>query len=58
MEKGIAVLCGAEIPSELISKPIAQIVGQGRLVFVVDGDNSFRSYPIARYARELNLKGI
>ncbi len=54
MEKGIALLGGAEIPSELIFKPIAQMAGRGRLVFVVDGDNSFRSYRIARYAREMN----
>jgi hypothetical protein len=55
MEKGIALLCGAEIPSELIFKPIAQSARLGRLVYVVDGDNSFRSYLIARYAREMNF---
>jgi hypothetical protein len=55
MENGIALLCGAGIPSELIFKPIAQLAGSSRPVYVVDGDNSFRSYLIARYARELNL---
>ena len=55
MEKGLALLCGAEIPGELIFKPIAQIAGAGRLVLVVDGDNSFRSYRIAHYAREMNF---
>jgi hypothetical protein len=55
MEKGIALLCGAEIPGGLIFKPIAQLAGSGRPVYVVDGDNSFRSYLIARYAREMNL---
>ena len=55
MENGIALLCGAEIPSGLIFKPIAQLAGSGRPVYVVDGDNSFRSYLIARYAREMSL---
>ena len=55
MEKGLALLCGAEIPGELIFKPIAQIAGAGRSVLVVDGDNSFRSYRIAHYAREMNF---
>jgi hypothetical protein len=55
MENGIALICGAEIPSSLIFKPIAQLAGSGRPVYVVDGDNSFRSYPIARYARDLKL---
>ena len=55
MENGIALLCGAEIPSGLIFKPIAQLAGSGRPVHVVDGDNSFRSYLIARYARETSL---
>jgi hypothetical protein len=55
MENGIALLCGVDIPSGLIFKPIAQLAGSGRLVYVVDGDNSFRSYRIARYAREMNL---
>lgn len=55
MENGIALLCGIEIPGELISKPIAQLAGSGRPVYVVDGDNSFRSYRISRYAREMNL---
>ncbi len=55
MDKGIALLCGAEIPNELIFKPIAQLAGSDRPVYVVDGDNSFRSYHIARYAREMNL---
>ena len=41
--------------SELIFKPIAQLAGLGRPVYVVDGDNSFRSYHIARYARDLRL---
>jgi hypothetical protein len=55
MENGIALLCGAKIPSSLIFKPLAQLAGSGRSVYVVDGDNSFRSYHIARYAREVNL---
>jgi Rad51 len=55
VENGIALLCGAEIPGDLIFKPIAQLAGSGRPVYVVDGDNSFRSYFIARYAREMNL---
>jgi Rad51 len=55
MENGIALICGAEIPSSLIFKPIAQLAGSGRPVYVVDGDNSFRSYHIARYARDLKL---
>ncbi len=55
MENGIALLCGTEIPGELIFKPIAQLAGSGRPVYVVDGDNSFRSYHIARYARKMKL---
>jgi hypothetical protein len=55
VENGIALLCGAEIPSELIFKPIAQLADLGRPVYVVDGDNSFRSYLIARYARAMSL---
>lgn len=55
METGIALLCGVHIPSELIFKPIAQLAASGRAVYVVDGDNSFRSYHIARYARDLHL---
>jgi hypothetical protein len=55
MENGIALVCGAEIPSGLIFKPIAQLAGSGQPVYAVDGDNSFRSYPIARYARDLKL---
>ncbi len=55
MENGIALLCGNEIPSELIFKPIVQLAGMGKAVYVVDGDNSFRSYRIARCAREFNL---
>ena len=55
MENGIALLCGAHVPSGLIFKPIAQLAGSGRPVYVVDGDNLFRSYRIARYAREMNL---
>ncbi len=55
MEKGIALLCGTEIPAELIFKPIAQIAGRGGAVFVVDGENSFRSYLIARFAREMSF---
>jgi hypothetical protein len=55
MENGIALICGAEIPSGLIFKPIAQLAGLGQPVYVVDGDNSFRSYHIARYARDLKL---
>ena len=48
MEHGIALICGAGIPSGLIFKPIAQLAGSGQPVYVVDGDNSFRSYHIAR----------
>jgi hypothetical protein len=55
MENGLALLCGAYISSELIFKPIAQLAGSGRPVYVVDGDNSFRSYRIARHAREMDL---
>ena len=55
MDNGIVLLCGVEIPSGLIFKPIAQLAGSGRPVYVVDGDNSFRSYHIARYARDLHL---
>ena len=55
METGIALLCGVHIPSELIFKPIAQLTGSSQPVYVVDGDNVFRSYLIARYAREMNL---
>ena len=55
MENGIALICGAKIPSGLIFKPIAQLAGSGKAVYVVDGDNSFRSYHIARYARDLHL---
>ncbi len=55
MENGIALLCGADVPSGLIFKPIAQLAGSGQPVYVVDGDNSFRSYRIARHARDLQL---
>jgi hypothetical protein len=55
MENGLALLCGAHITSELIFKPIAQLASSGRPVYVVDGDNSFRSYHIARYAHDLKL---
>ena len=55
MEHGLVLICGSDIPSELIFKPIAQLAGLGNPVYVVDGDNSFRSYLIARYAREMNL---
>ncbi len=55
METGLALLCGVHIPSEFIFKPIAQLAGSGRPVYVIDGDNSFRSYLIARYARHLKL---
>ena len=55
MENGLALLCGAHIPSELTFKPIAQLAGSGKAVYVVDGDNSFRSYHIARHARDLKL---
>lgn len=44
-----------EIPSELVFKPIARLAGLGSPLYVVDGDNSFRSYLIARYARAMNL---
>jgi hypothetical protein len=55
MQKGITLLCGAEIPSELIFKPIAAMAGQGARVFVLDGENAFRSYAVARSARALGL---
>jgi hypothetical protein len=55
MENGIALICGDEIPRGLIFKPIAQLAGSGQPVYVVDGDNVFRSYPIAHYARDLKL---
>ncbi len=55
MQKGIALFVGTEIPSQLIFKPIAQITGNGHRVYAIDGDNSFRSYQISRYARELGL---
>lgn len=55
METGLALLYGVHLPSELVFKPIAQVAGSGRPVYVVDGDNSFRSYRIARYARDLKL---
>ena len=55
MENGLALICGTEIPSELVFKPIARLAGLGSLVYVVDGDNSFRSYLIARYARVMRL---
>ncbi len=55
MENGIALFCGIEIPSEPIFKPIAQFASLGSPVYVVDGDNSFRSYLIARYARDLKF---
>ena len=53
MQKGIVLLGGAEIPSELIFKPIAAMAGNNQRVFVLDGENSFRSYAVARYARTL-----
>jgi Rad51 protein len=55
MQKGIALLVGTEIPSKLIFKPIAHIAGNGLRLYALDGDNSFRSYQISRYARELGL---
>ena len=55
METGLALLYGVQIPSELIFKPIAQAAGSGQPVYVIDGDNSFRSYRIAHYARDLHL---
>ena len=55
MDKGIALIWGTHIPSELLFKPIAQLAGLGQPVYVVDGDNTFRSYHIARYARDLKL---
>lgn len=56
MQKGIALLGGAEIPSELIFKPIAAMAGNGARVFVLDGENSFRSYAVTRSARALGLE--
>ena len=55
MENGLALLCGTVIPSELVFKPIARLAGLGSPLYVVDGDNSFRSYLIARYARVMRL---
>ena len=55
MDKGIALICGAKIPNELIFKPIVHIAGSGSPVYVIDGDNSFRSYLIARYARHMHF---
>ena len=55
MENGLALLCGVHLPSELVFKPLAQLAGSGRPVYVVDGDNVFRSYHIARFARDLKL---
>jgi hypothetical protein len=55
MENGIWLLCGADIPAELIFKPIAQLAARGAAVFVVDGDNSFRSYALARAARAMDI---
>jgi len=55
MENGIWLLCGAEIPAELIFKPIAQWAARGGTVFVVDGDNSFRSYAVSRAARAIGI---
>ncbi len=55
MQNGIALFVGTEIPNQLIFKPIAQIAGTGHRVYALDGDNSFRSYQISRYARELGL---
>jgi len=55
MQKGIALLGGVEIPNEFIFKPIAAMAGHGARVFVLDGENSFRSYAVARYARALGL---
>jgi hypothetical protein len=56
MDTGITLLYGAEIPAELIFKSIAQLAGRGQFVFVIDGENSFRAYLIAHYARELKLE--
>ena len=56
MENGLALICGTDIPSELVFKPIAQLAGLGHSVYVVDGDNSFRAYLIARYARAMRLE--
>ncbi len=55
MDNGIALICGVRIPSELIFKPIAHIAGSDSPVYVLDGDNSFRSYLIARYARQMHF---
>ena len=55
MDNGLAVMCGTDIPSELVFKPIARLAGLGSPLYVVDGDNSFRSYLIARYARLMRL---
>jgi Rad51 len=56
MDTGLSILYGAEIPAELIFKPITQLAGRGRWVYVIDGENSFRAYLIARYAREMKLE--
>jgi hypothetical protein len=55
MKNGIWLLCGADLPAELIFKPIAQLAARGAAVFVVDGDNSFRSYAVSRAARALRI---
>jgi hypothetical protein len=56
MDTGLSILYGAEIPAEVIFKPITQLAGRGRWVYVIDGENSFRAYLIARYAREMKLE--
>ncbi len=55
METGLALIYGVRIPSEFIFKPIVQLTESGHPVYVVDGDNSFRSYLIACCARDLHL---
>ncbi len=55
MEKGIALFCGNDIPRDWIFGPVAHIAGSGQTVVIVDGENSFRSYLVARYARAQGL---
>lgn len=55
MDTGLALIYGIDISGELIFKPIVQLAAHDRSIFVVDGENSFRSYRIARYAREMKL---
>ncbi len=55
MNHGIALLCGNDIPRDWVFGPMAQMAGRGQSVLVVDGENQFRSYLVARYARAQGL---